>query len=84
MNRIEDDPRYARFVPIEEIKVKNGYNLNIPRYIDSGDAEDEQSIDAHLNGGIPAGDVDSLKHYWDIFPGLKAKLFKKFRAGYYP
>lgn len=83
VNRIEDDPKYARFVPMEEIKVKNGYNLNIPRYIDSGDTEDEQSIDAHLNGGIPAGDVDSLKHYWDIFPGLKAKLFKKFRAGYY-
>lgn len=83
VNRIEDDPKYARFVPMEEIKVKNGYNLNIPRYIDSGDAEDEQSIDAHLNGGIPAGDVDSLKRYWDIFPGLKNKLFKKFRAGYY-
>lgn len=83
VKRIEDDPKYARFVPMEEIKVKNGYNLNIPRYIDSGDAEDEQSIDAHLNGGIPAGDVDSLKRYWDIFPGLKSKLFKKFRAGYY-
>ena len=83
VNRIEDDPKYARFVPMEEIKVKNGYNLNIPRYIDSGDAEDEQSIDAHLNGGIPTGDVDSLKRYWDIFPGLKNKLFKKFRAGYY-
>ena len=83
VNRIEDDPKYARFVPMEEIKVKNGYNLNIPRYIDSGDAEDEQSIDAHLNGGIPADDVDSLKRYWDIFPGLKNKLFKKFRAGYY-
>lgn len=83
VNRIEDDPKYARFVPMEEIKVKNGYNLNIPRYIDSGAAEDEQSIDAHLNGGIPAGDVDSLKRYWDIFPGLKNKLFKKFRAGHY-
>lgn len=83
VNRIEDDPKYARFVPMEEIKVKNGYNLNIPRYIDSGAAEDEQSIDAHLNGGIPVSDVDSLKRYWDIFPGLKNKLFKKFRAGYY-
>lgn len=83
VNRIEDDPKYARFVPIEEIKVKNGYNLNLPRYIDSSNSEDEQSIDAHLNGGIPAGDVDSLKRYWDIFPGLKTKLFKKFRADYY-
>ena len=28
-------PKYSRFVPIEEIKEKNDYNLNIPRYIDS-------------------------------------------------
>ncbi len=83
VNRIEDDPKYARFVPNEEIKVKNGYNLNIPRYIDSGDVEDEQSIDAHLNGGIPEADVDSLGRYWKIFPNLKSKLFKRLRAGYY-
>lgn len=83
VNGIEDDPKYARFVPNEEIKIKNGYNLNIPRYIDSGDTEDEQSIDAHLNGGIPEADVDSLERYWEIFPNLKSKLFKKLRTGYY-
>ena len=83
VNRIEDDPKYARFVPMEEIKVKNGYNLNIPRYINSGNGEDEQSIEAHLKGGIPAADIDSLERYWKIFPALKGKLFKRLRAGYF-
>ena len=34
--QITDDPHYARFVPMSEITSKNGYNLNISRYIDSG------------------------------------------------
>jgi len=81
--QIEDDPKYARFVPIEEIKVKNDYNLNIPRYIDSTVPEDQQDIEAHLHGGIPAADVDSMAKYWDLFPGLKARLFSVLREGYY-
>ena len=32
-NQITEDPTYARFVPMDEIKVKNENNLNIPRYI---------------------------------------------------
>ena len=78
-----DDPKYARFVPNDEIKVKNEYNLNIPRYIDSSTAEDLQDIDAHLHGGIPAYDVDSMQNYWDIFKNLKNKLFSVMRDGYY-
>jgi len=81
--QIQDDPKYARFVPNGEIKVKNGYNLNIPRYIDSSEPEDQQDIEAHLHGGIPAVDVDSMSKYWNLFPGLKAKLFSVFRDGYY-
>ena len=81
--QIEDDPKYARFVPNEEIKVKNDYNLNIPRYIDSTVPEDQQDIEAHLHGGIPAADVDSMAKYWELFPGLKARLFSVLREGYY-
>ena len=81
--QITDDPKYARFVPNDEIKVKNEYNLNIPRYIDSSTAEDLQDIDAHLHGGIPACDVDSMQNYWDIFKNLKNKLFSVMREGYY-
>ena len=81
--QIETDPHYARFVPMEEIKGKNGYNLNIPRYIDSSIPEDQQDIDAHLHGGIPAADVDSLSAFWTLFPRLEAKLFSVLREGYY-
>lgn len=61
--QITDDPHYARFVPMNEITGKNDYNLNISRYIDSGIAEDLQSIEAHLKGGIPAYDVDGMERY---------------------
>ena len=76
-------PKYSRFVPNDEIKNKNAYNLNIPRYIDGGAAEDLQSIDGHLSGGIPSADVDSLSLYWDAFPNLQAALFKPLRDGFY-
>lgn len=81
--QITTDPKYARFVPNDEIKVKNDYNLNIPRYIDSSTPEDLQDIEAHLHGGIPAVDVDSMEKYWTLFPKLKDKLFSPLRDGYY-
>lgn len=81
--QITDDPKYARFVENDEIKGKNDYNLNIPRYIDSSIPEDEQDINAHLHGGIPAVDVDSMSRYWSLFPNLKSKLFSPLREGYY-
>lgn len=81
--QITTDPKYARFVPNDEIKIKNDYNLNIPRYIDSSTPEDLQDIDAHLHGGIPAVDVDSMEKYWTLFPKLKEKLFSSLRDGYY-
>lgn len=81
--QITDDPKYARFVPNDEIKIKNEYNLNIPRYIDSSVPEDLQNIDAHLHGGIPAVDVNSMSKYWDLFPSLKDRLFSVMREGFY-
>ncbi len=75
-------PKYSRMVPIAEIET-NDFNLNIPRYIDSTEAEDLQDIDAHLRGGIPERDIDDLAGYWEVFPSVRAALFKKGnRAGY--
>ena len=56
---------------------KNDYNLNLPRYIDSTEAEDIQDITAHLRGGIPDRDLDALHAYWEVIPGVRAALFKK-------
>lgn len=81
--QITTDPKYARFVPNKEIKEKNGYNLNISRYIDSSEPEDIQDIYAHIHGGIPAADIDALEHFWTAFPTLKNELLGVFSEGYY-
>ncbi|GAB2722189.1 type I restriction-modification system subunit M [Halomonas garicola] len=70
-------PGYARRVPLYEIASEaNDYNLNIPRYIDSAEAEDQHDLYAHLNGGIPQRDVDALEAYWAELPGLRDALFR--------
>ena len=76
--------RYSRMVPVSEIAdPANGYNLNIPRYIDNRDPEDLHDLDAHLNGGIPDTDIDALDDYWEVFPTLRQELFKaNGRPGY--
>ena len=72
---------YARMVGFEEIE-KNGFNLNLPRYIDSSTPEDQQDIAAHLNGGIPQADVQALHGHWAVCPQLQAALFEPLRPGY--
>ena len=66
--------RFSRMVPVSEIEGYD-FNLNIPRYIDSTEPEDLQDIEAHLRGGIPVRDIDDLKKYWDVFPGVRDALF---------
>jgi type I restriction enzyme M protein len=79
-------PKYSRLIPLTEIAdPKNDYNLNIPRYIDSQEAEDIQDIEAHLLGGIPKRDIIALENYWKVYPTLKSHLFKSVnkRSDYY-
>lgn len=60
---------------LQEI-VEQDYNLNLPRYIDSGEREDIQDLNAHLYGDIPVADIDDLAGYWQAFPQLKNELFE--------
>jgi type I restriction enzyme M protein len=80
-NRQLEIPKYSRLVCVQEIE-RNEFNLNIPRYIDSQQAEDLQDIEAHLRGGIPAADVEALQPYWEVCPQLKQTLFAANRSGY--
>ncbi|WP_310611345.1 N-6 DNA methylase [Limnohabitans sp.] len=82
-DKLEDAAGYARMVPLDEIASdKNAYNLNLPRYIDSSEAEDIQDLQAHMTGGIPNRDLDALAAYWKVMPGLRNMLFKPLREGY--
>ncbi len=72
--------RYSRKVLLSEIAA-NDYNLNIPRYIDSSEAEDLHDLSAHLQGGIPNRDIDALQKFWQAFPSVRTALFAPARAG---
>lgn len=77
-----DVPGFSRMVGHDEIE-KNDWNLNLPRYIDSSEAEEIQDIAGHLQGGIPERDLDALERYWAVCPGLRKTLFKKLRPGFH-
>ena len=68
-------PGYSCIVKYSDVLEQNGGNLNIPRYIQKMDDTLPQNIAAHLKGGIPGTDVDSLKKLWSIAPALKQKIF---------
>jgi type I restriction enzyme M protein len=66
--------KYARAVPVSELE-DEAYNLNIRRYVDNSPAPEPQDVKAHLNGGIPAVEVNALQSYWDNYTGLQKALF---------
>lgn len=66
---------FSRRVSREEIR-QNGYNLNIPRYVDSSEAAEQYDIYATMFGGIPNAEIDALQKYWEAFPTLRSDLFK--------
>jgi len=82
-NKQQELEKFSHFATNKEIE-KNEYNLNLPRYIDTSEPEDIQSIEAHLKGGIPKHDIDLLENYWAICPSLRKSLFKNSsRSGYF-
>ena len=74
---------YSRLVPYSEILESNGGNLNVPRYIQKPDDTLPHNITAHLNGGIPEYDINTLAKIWRISPSLKEKIFAFTDGGIY-
>ena len=74
-NGREEIEGYSRLIPYTEIMDENGGNMNVTRYIQRIDDTLPQNIAAHLKGGIPGTDIDSLERLWDISPDLKAEIF---------
>ncbi len=66
--------KFSRVVSKEEIR-ENGYNLNIPRYVDSSDTNESWDVHALMFGGIPNSEIAEYDRYWNTFKGLKEDLF---------
>ena len=75
--------RYSRLVSFKELE-QNGFNLNIPRYVDSSTKEDPHDIFALMYGGIPNAEINSenLAPFWRQFPTLKNELFRAVNSDY--
>jgi type I restriction enzyme M protein len=67
-------PSYARRVPIAEI-IDEDYNCNIRRYVDNAPPPEPHDVRAHLHGGVPKVEVESLSHFWQNYPQLKDDAF---------
>ncbi len=68
---------YSRMVPYSEIMDENtnNGNMNVPRYIQMVDDSLPQNIAAHLCGGIPKHDIDTLDRLWTVSGDLKNTVF---------
>lgn len=73
INRTET-PKFSCKVSRETIR-ENGYNLNIPRYVDSSEPLETWDAYATMFGGIPNHEIDLLSKYWQTFPSLRNDLF---------
>ncbi|MGX9539521.1 type I restriction-modification system subunit M [Shewanella sp. A22] len=60
----------------------NGYNLNIPRYVDSSAAAPSWDLHATMLGGIPNSEITELTNYWQTLPALHAALFTPTSSAY--
>ena len=76
-------PDYCRQVPYTELAAED-YNLNIRRYVDNSPPPEPHDVRAHLHGGVPAAEVDSLAAYWASYPGVRELLFASQRAAPLP
>jgi type I restriction enzyme M protein len=67
-------PSYARRVPIAEI-IAEDYNCNIRRYVDNAPPPEPHDVRAHLHGGVPKVEVESLAHFWQNYLQLRDDAF---------
>lgn len=72
---------YSHLATREEI-IQNEYNMNIPRYVESLDAQIVQDVDAHLYGGIPEKNIKNLAVLQSLVPNKMTQYTEEIRNGY--
>ncbi len=80
--RFEDIERYARVVPLGEIREQD-YNLNIRRYADNAPLPELHDVRAHLVGGVPKREVHMHDALFATHAFDSTKLFVERDADYY-
>lgn len=71
----ENISKFAAIVSKDKI-VENGYDLNIPRYVDSAEEPEVWDICATMFGDVPNYEIDGLDKYWDTLVGIREQIFE--------
>jgi type I restriction enzyme M protein len=79
-NKIELD-KYSKLVHKDDIE-KEEYNCNIRRYVDNSPPATAHDVHAHLKGGIPISEINSLDTNFNCYDGLKKSLFTNLKKDY--
>ena len=80
-NRTEERG-YSHLATRQEL-IQNEFNMNIPRYVTAIDGEIPHDVDAHLYGGIPEENINSLVALHQAVPELMDKAVSEKRPGYF-
>ena len=68
----KDVPGYARRILRSEIEAEE-FNCNIRRYVDNAPPPEPHDVRAHLHGGVPVVEIESMSRYWKNYPGLRER-----------
>jgi type I restriction enzyme M protein len=77
----ESIDKFSKLVSKQTLR-DNGYNLNIPRYVDSSAAAESWDLHATMLGGIPNSEIAQLDQFWQAIPELHNALFAPKSAAY--
>ncbi|MFT2153441.1 type I restriction-modification system subunit M [Klebsiella pneumoniae] len=77
----ESIDKFSKLVSKKTLR-DNGYNLNIPRYVDSSAVAESWDLHATMLGGIPNREIAELDNFWQAFPQLRSTLFTPKSAAY--
>jgi type I restriction enzyme M protein len=79
-NKIQLD-KYSKLVRKDDIE-KEEYNCNIRRYVDNSPPATANDVHAHLKGGIPIVEINSLDTEFNCYTGLRKSLFTNLKKDY--
>lgn len=78
----EQEPKYSRIVPAEEIAAQE-YNLNIRRYVDNSPDPEPHDVTAHLSGGVPKAEVSAHEEVFARYCLHHSVIFDERDTRYY-
>jgi type I restriction enzyme M protein len=74
--------KYSRFVDIDEI-AKNGFNLNIRRYVDNTPNPENEDVRGHMIGWVPKKEILELSEVYEKFQIPLSEFFQEKDKDYF-